>query len=90
MIRTNLRFEEFTNWPLYCIPKPEEWQESERARWTMDYITDIESRHKCAHEQCQCQIPITQEYCSDYCSDADDIEEVELQCDCKHEPCALN
>ena len=23
----------------------------------MDYITDIESRHKCAHEQCQCQIP---------------------------------
>jgi hypothetical protein len=56
----------------------------------MDYITDIESRHKCAHEQCQCQIPTTQEYCSDYCSDADDIEEVELQCDCKHEPCALN
>ena len=56
----------------------------------MDYITDIESRHKCAHEQCQCQIPSTQEYCSDFCSDADDIEEVELQCDCKHSPCALD
>jgi hypothetical protein len=56
----------------------------------MEYITDIDTRHKCAHEQCQCQIPITEEYCSDYCSDADDIEEVELQCDCKHDPCALN
>lgn len=56
----------------------------------MEYIMDIDTRHKCAYEHCQCQIPITQEYCSDYCSDADDIEEVELQCDCKHEPCALN
>ena len=56
----------------------------------MDYITDIESRHKCAHEQCQCQILSTQEYCSNFCSDADDIEEVELQCDCKHSPCALD
>ena len=63
---------------------------SKRVRWEMEYIMDIDTRHKCAHEQCQCQIPITQEYCSDYCSDADDIEEVELQCDCKHEPCALN
>ena len=44
----------------------------------MDYITDVESRHKCAHEQCQCQIPSTQEYCSDFCSEAEDIEEVEL------------
>ena len=43
----------------------------------MDYITDIESRHKCAHEQCECQIPTTQEYCSEYCSDADDVDEVD-------------
>ena len=56
----------------------------------MEYIMDIDTRHKCAYEHCRCQISITEEYCSGYCSDADDIEEVELQCDCKHEPCALN
>jgi hypothetical protein len=56
----------------------------------MDSSTDIESHHKCANEQCQCQIPITQEYCGDYCSDADDVDKVELQCECKHAPCALN
>lgn len=54
----------------------------------MDYIADIESHHKCANDQCQCQIPMTQEYCSDYCSDADDVDKVEVQCDCKHPPCA--
>jgi hypothetical protein len=55
----------------------------------MDYITDIESRHKCAYEQCQCQIPSAQEYCCEYCSEADDVNEVELQCDCKtHSMCS--
>ena len=56
----------------------------------MDYITDIESRHKCTHEQCQCQIPSAQEYCSDFCADADEVDEVELQCACNHAPCALD
>jgi hypothetical protein len=56
----------------------------------MDYIIDAESKHKCAYDQCQCQIPSTQEYCSDYCSAANDVGEVELQCDCQHAPCALN
>jgi hypothetical protein len=56
----------------------------------MDYITDVESRHKCAYEQCQCQISSTQEYCSDYCEAADDVEEGELQCDCTHASCALD
>jgi len=56
----------------------------------MDYITDVESRHKCAYEQCQCQISATQEYCSDYCEAADDVEEGELQCDCTHSSCALD
>jgi hypothetical protein len=56
----------------------------------MDDITDVESRHKCAYEQCQCQISSTQEYCSDYCEAADDVEEGELQCDCTHPSCALD
>jgi len=56
----------------------------------MDYITDIESRHKCAHEQCLCQIPSVQEYCSDFCSEADEVDEVELQCACNHTSCALD
>jgi len=56
----------------------------------MDYITDAESRHKCGHEQCQCQIPSTQKYCSDFCSDAEVVHEVELQCGCDHAPCALD
>ena len=55
----------------------------------MEYITDIESRRKCAHEQCQCQVPLTEEYCSDDCSDADDVAEVELQCSCGHPSCRL-
>ncbi len=50
----------------------------------MDYITDGETRHRCAYEQYECQVPSTQEYCSDFCSDADDVDEVELQCVCKH------
>jgi len=49
---------------------------------------DVDTRHKCANEQCQCLISTPLEYCSEYCSDADDIEEVELQCDCKHTACA--
>jgi len=56
----------------------------------MDYILDMEGRHKCAYEQCHCQIPSALEYCSECCSEADDLSEVELQCECKHQPCALD
>jgi hypothetical protein len=56
----------------------------------MDYIIDAESKHKCAYEECRCQIPSTQEYCSEYCSNADEVDEVELQCNCKHTPCVLD
>lgn len=56
----------------------------------MDYITDIEARHKCAHEQCQCQIPTTLEYCSEFCEEVDKVDEVELECECKHKACALH
>ena len=56
----------------------------------MEYSLDVDTRHKCAYEPCQCQIPTTQEYCSDFCSDADDVDEVDRPCPCKHAPCALN
>jgi hypothetical protein len=50
---------------------------------------DIGGQHKCAYELCLCQVSTLKTYCSDYCSDAADQEEIELQCDCKHPPCAL-
>jgi predicted Zn-dependent protease len=43
----------------------------------MDEIIDVESTHKCAYEQCRCQISSTLTYCSAYCRDADDVEAVE-------------
>jgi hypothetical protein len=55
----------------------------------MREIIDVGGRHKCAHEQCECQVSTLEMYCSDYCSDADDAKEVEVQCDCKHAPCSL-
>jgi hypothetical protein len=56
----------------------------------MAEVMDIGGQRKCAYEQCECQVSTLNEYCSDYCSDADDAQEVELQCDCKHAPCALS
>jgi hypothetical protein len=53
----------------------------------MANITDVESTRKCAYEQCQCQVPSTEEYCSGCCSDADDVAEVEFQCNCEHPSC---
>jgi hypothetical protein len=50
----------------------------------MENITDVKSRRKCANEQCQCQVPLTEDYCSDYCSDADDVANVAIQCNCEH------
>jgi hypothetical protein len=55
----------------------------------MAEILDAGGQHKCAYEQCHCYVSDLNTYCSDYCSDADDAEEVEIQCDCKHAPCAL-
>jgi hypothetical protein len=46
--------------------------------------------HKCAYTPCLCVVEGRQQYCSDYCSDADDTKETEIQCDCKHAPCALD
>lgn len=60
------------------------------ARCLMAEIMDVGGQHKCAYSQCECQVPPFETYCSDYCSDADDEQEVEVQCDCKHSPCALD
>jgi len=53
----------------------------------MNNIRDAESLRKCAHEPCQCLVPVTQEYCSAYCSNADDVENADLRCDCGHLDC---
>ena len=56
----------------------------------MENSRDEEILLKCAHEPCLCMVKPSEEYCSAYCSTADDVEEIELQCDCGHDPCALN
>ena len=55
----------------------------------MAEVMDIGGQHKCGYELCECQVSTLKTYCSDYCLYADDAQEVELQCDCKHAPCAL-
>ena len=52
------------------------------------YLVAMENResHMCAHEPCQCSVPADEKYCSDYCKSAGS-EEVEIACDCEHEPC---
>lgn len=55
----------------------------------MAEVMDVGGQHKCAYELCECQVSTLNTYCSDYCSDADDEQEIELQCDCKHASCAL-
>jgi len=54
-------------------------------RWTVSGQVQL----KCAYSECLCVVS-EGKYCSDYCADADDTGETEIQCDCKHAPCALN
>ena len=56
----------------------------------MQNTRDEERVRKCAHEPCACMVQPSEEYCSAYCSTADDVEETEIQCDCGHDSCALN
>jgi hypothetical protein len=64
----------------------------------MDFITDVTdvASHECAYDQCQCQIPAAEEYCSDYCAgagdigDITDVEGVETQCGCEHSACEVS
>lgn len=54
-----------------------------------DRAANAQGQHKCAYSECLCVVAGNEQYCSDYCSDADDQSETELQCDCKHAPCAF-
>jgi hypothetical protein len=56
----------------------------------MEEIIDVEDLHKCAYSQCKCQVPTFETYCSEYCSDAKEEQEIEIQCDCKHSACKLD
>lgn len=55
----------------------------------MAEILDLAAQHKCAYAVCECQVSSVETYCSNYCSDADNAHELEVQCDCKHNACAL-
>ena len=44
---------------------------------------------KCAHTMCKCLVGEDEKYCSTYCHDAHEERETEIQCDCKHDACAL-
>jgi hypothetical protein len=56
----------------------------------MEELIDVGSQQKCAYEQCECLVSSLETYCSEYCSNADGEQEVEVQCDCKHSPCTLD
>jgi hypothetical protein len=56
----------------------------------MDNIQKTGTQRKCAHGPCRCTVSATKEYCSDYCSRADDVEEAETQCGCGHKSCTAN
>jgi hypothetical protein len=51
---------------------------------------NAQGQRKCAYDACKCVAEAQEKYCSDYCSDADNAQETEIQCDCKHAPCALD
>jgi hypothetical protein len=50
---------------------------------------NTQSQGKCAYSRCQCIVGTKEKYCCDYCADADDVQETEIQCDCKHVPCSI-
>jgi uncharacterized protein (DUF3084 family) len=62
----------------------------EKMNTSGDKTTNAQGQHKCGFFECKCMVEATQQYCSDSCSDADDAQVTELQCDCKHVPCALD
>jgi hypothetical protein len=42
---------------------------------------------KCAHPACRCTAPEDNDYCSQYCDDAQ--ETLEISCNCGHPGCEL-
>jgi len=41
----------------------------------------------CQHPACTCEVPEGENYCSPYCSDAGNIQEI--SCNCGHAGCSL-
>lgn len=47
----------------------------------------VENKRKCAHVSCECQVGPPAEYCSDYCSGAEQKAQPKLKCSCGHGSC---
>lgn len=56
---------------------------------TSDRETSEPAKVKCAYECCVCAVEPGHKYCCNYCEYAAIDKEIEIQCDCKHSPCAL-
>jgi hypothetical protein len=56
----------------------------------MGTTEDMKNGRKCFYEPCKCQVPLTERFCSDYCKDASEVEEIEIQCGCEHPACDLD
>jgi len=53
----------------------------------MDNTQSAGTMRKCAHGPCRCRVASTEEYCSDFCLRADDVEKAETGCGCGHTSC---
>jgi hypothetical protein len=56
----------------------------------MENIMDVDDRHKCAHEECQCQVLSVEELLQRLLFGRRDPDEVEIECNCEHLVCALD
>jgi len=51
-------------------------------------MTTASQQNKCAHLPCLCPVQPGDKYCGQACKEAGS-EEVEIACQCDHEPCPL-
>jgi hypothetical protein len=42
---------------------------------------------KCAHVGCECRVKDDEDYCSEYCENAEDTGVSEIGCGCEHAGC---
>jgi hypothetical protein len=85
LIEPNLSFIGFPSngmWPLSCISFLGTFCTTRGEK------VNTQSQRKCAYSACECPVTATATYCSVYCSQAERVHETEIQCDCKHHPCA--
>lgn len=47
----------------------------------------VDGKKKCACVSCQCQVGPPDEFCSDYCSGAEETAQIDVQCSCGHACC---